>query len=368
MGIARVRAKIISSTDTTCGDVDASTSYIDTTIGISPVTVPGYQVASDGTYVSWSVTPGTFTMTPITPSGYSLKIPCYNTGTGLTAAVGNGQTITWELGYTLGTPWFQATEGDVYAASGTLNSPVSSGASPRYFALDGAGGTPGIITYGSDFDFDDSLTSNGSTFASSENWLANELNASTDYYAVMYHRFGSPTDTDYPAGKILTSKVTDSLVSRDSPYYVPGDLTINIPGWTVAAGETFIFIVDGDLLINQRINISPGGFAAFIVNGNIRVASTVGTTFSSVTPVVEGIYITSPSYGIYTGSSTSPGARRFVGKGTFVSGGIYPERDLDADEQNSNFAADLFLYNPELLITMPDEMLDAPISWEEVAP
>ena len=60
----------------------------------------------------------------------------------------NGQTLVWEVGYTLGTTWVQTEGGDVYA-SGTLKSIIPI-ASPQvnYFSMHGApagSGYPGVV-------------------------------------------------------------------------------------------------------------------------------------------------------------------------------------------------------------------------------
>jgi hypothetical protein len=85
----------------------------------------------------------------------------------------SNDTLTWDLGYTLGAPWSQVQGGDVYA-SGTLLSYVPVLASPRAFILDGAGGYPGIATYGQSVNFDSSGLTHGQTWVSSTNWLVND--------------------------------------------------------------------------------------------------------------------------------------------------------------------------------------------------
>ncbi|MEK7543678.1 MAG: hypothetical protein AAB557_02325 [Patescibacteria group bacterium] len=45
---------------------------------------------------------------------------------------------------------------------------------------------------------------------------------------------------------------------------------------------------------------------------------------------------------------------RLVGQGIFVAGSFLLQRDLESITQNDTTAAELFLYNPRLLIAMPD--------------
>jgi hypothetical protein len=230
--------------------------------------------------------------------------------------------VTWDLGYTLGVAWSQVQGGNVYAGA-TLQSFVPVGAAPRAFILDGAGGYPGVATYGQSYNFDSSNLTKGQTWVSSKNWLVNDTASSIDYYQLLSRQFGgTPASVDY-ANPI--SPITQPA-SRATPYYVTGNMTTS-GDWTVGSGQNLVVIVDGNLTIAGKITISPGGFAAFIVNGNITVAPSVGVPYTSGSPVVEGIYITSPSGTFSTCPSTSSGSERFVGKGMFVAGNFLLQRD-----------------------------------------
>ncbi|MEK9143497.1 MAG: hypothetical protein AAB481_02630, partial [Patescibacteria group bacterium] len=201
------------------------------------------------------------------------------------------------------------------------------------------------------------------TFVSSKNWLVNQTQASINYYELFWRRFGGGTTVDSFADLGAVAKPA----SRATPYYVVGDMTTT-GDWSVADGETIIFIVNGNLTLGGKVNLTGSGFAAFIVNGNISVSSSVGGLYTSSTPVIEGIYVTSPMGILKTGTSSIPSKERLVLQGMFVAGGFLLQRDLDSVNANTTTAAELFLYNPRLLFTMPDSMKDVPITWEEVAP
>jgi hypothetical protein len=256
--------------------------------------------------------------------------------------------------------------GDVYA-SAALRSFIPSVASPRYFVRTPTEGTSGVVTYGTSYDFASGTTAQGEAYVSSSQWLANDTYTATDYYAMMYHRFGSPT-ADYTGDTIFNSE----LASSADAYFVDGNLTVSGPtAWSVTDGENIVVLVDGDLTINQDITLSGTGFVSFIVNGDITVASAVGadcTPTCGSTPVVEGIYITSPTGTFNTGTSGDPTGERFVGEGIFIAGDFNLQRDLSSLGQNNLASAELFIYNPQLLVTMPDEMRDLPVTWQEVAP
>ncbi|MBI4064792.1 hypothetical protein HY409_00275, partial [Candidatus Gottesmanbacteria bacterium] len=185
-------------------------------------------------------------------------------------------------------------------------------------------------------------------------------------YQTFWRRFGGPTTYDYtdpsfpspPAG-------CDVTAASGKACYVSGTLTVS-GNWNIPSGS-YVFLVDGDVVINGSITLSGTGFVAVIAKGNITVSPSVGVPYSSSNPVVEGIYITSPLGTFHTGASVA-GTERFVGKGSFIAGDFRLERDLEVVNQNTTTASELFLYNPRLLIAMPDAMKDLPVTWEEVAP
>ncbi|MBI3738486.1 MAG: hypothetical protein HY258_05515 [Chloroflexi bacterium] len=173
-----------------------------------------------------------------------------------------------------------------------------------------------MVTYGTSYDFDSDTLSQGSTLVSRTNWLVNATRATVNYYDLFYHRFGSPTTADY-TNPVLVSQPA----SRATPYYVLGDMTTS-GDWSVGSGQTILFIVNGNLTIGGRITITGTGFVGFIVNGNIVVDSAVGTTVGSATPVVDGVYIVSPTGTFRTGASTAAATAKFVGRGMFIAGDL----------------------------------------------
>jgi len=234
------------------------------------------------------------------------------------------------------------------------------------FITNGTGGYPGVATYGTDYDFDATDPGKGEAWVSSKNWLVNDtITSNTDYYALLYKQFGSPTPTT-TGNTTLNSQLSGSA----TPYYYNGALTIDTLSWSVGTGQSVVVFVNGDLLIKKNINITGSGFVAFIVNGDITVNSNVGVAYASSAPVVEGVYVTSPTGTFHTRDSiTTPpaGTARFVGKGMFIAGDFDLGRNV-GDTGNLTTSSELFIYNPQLLVLMPDKMKQLPISWQEVAP
>lgn len=376
-GSIQARAVIVSSADTSCAAVRASTNGINGSVHqftAGSASQPAPQTQSGSSYVSFfGLVGGTYTITPTVPADYILSRACWTkllnsptSGEGLTVNLSvptDADGITWDIGYIAGNPWVQTGGGGNVYGAGAVSSHVPSATSPRVFALDGSGGTPGLVTYGTSYDFDSDPLLTGESYVSSTNWLANETYAAINYYDLFYRRFGGPTTAD----SFVDLGAVTKPASRTTPYYVVGDMTTS-GDWTVGNGETVIFIVNGNLTLGGKVNLTGSGFAAFIVNGNITVASSVGGLYTSSLPAIEGIYVTSPSGTFSTSTSSVSGKERLVGQGIFVAGSFLLQRDLESITQNNTTAAELFLYNPRLLIAMPDSMRDVPITWEEVAP
>jgi len=259
----------------------------------------------------------------------------------------------------------------VFAAT-SLKSLMTPLAAPRLFSTNGTGGYPGLVSYGTSYNFnaDPADLTFGANYTSSTNWLGNEPGDGgskdpfkIDWYQYFLYQFDLSTATpDYtnPVSPI------NKPASRLTPYYVQGNMTTN-GDWTVGAGENIIFVVNGNVTIGGKINITGSGFVAFIANGNITVANTVGVAAGSSVPVVEGMYITSSTGSFITGTSGA-GTERFVGKGMFIAGTFLLQRDLSSVSANQTTSAELFLYNPQLLFTMPEKMKEVKVKWQEVAP
>ncbi len=366
----------ITSADTSCTAVRASTTPVSGTVfqfTPSSASQPPAQTQNGSNYVQFNnLVTGSYTLSPQAPINNLIKAACWTNlpsgmnGTGLTDTLVGNDTITWDLGYTNGTAWVQAAGGDVYAP-GSVASLVPQGISPRYFVLDGSsGGYPGVVTYGTSYNFgiENPGPNQGGSLVSSKGWLVNESYPSTDWYATFYQKFGSPTvpDYDHPGSPV------PQPASRPTPYYVTGDMTTQ-GNWAVGDGQTIIFIVNGNLNIMGTMNITGKGFLAFIVSGNITIDPGVGSQFNNSTvPDIEGVYITSPTGTFETGLSTTGAHARLVLKGIFIGGNFLLQRDLDFINKNTSYSSELFIYNPLLLITMPDRMKESKITWQEVAP
>jgi len=135
--------------------------------------------------------------------------------------------------------------------------------------------------------------------------------------------------------------------------------------WNLGAVDKMIvFVEGGDLNINAQINVPKGAFLAFIVNGTITVADSVGVAKDSTDTSLEGIYFAQQTFN--TGSSGS-NTERLNAKGIFAAqGGFTLGRDLG--DENEDPPAETFEFDPRLVVKMPKAMRKAMMSWQEVAP
>ncbi len=374
-GTIRSRAAIVSA-GASCDDIRASAAPLTSTVHqftAGSASQPAAQTQTDNNYVTFSnIVGGTYTLAPSAPNNYALSRSCWSrvtdsptSGEGLTTTVSvptDGDSLTWDLGYGLVGPWTQTKEGNVLSG-GNIKSLIPAGTSPRSFNLSGAGGYPGAVFYGTGYDFDSDYAGTGETLVSGTNWLVNQTFPMIDYYTYYYVKLGGPITAD----SFPNPDAVPKPASRVKPYYAIGNITTS-GNWSVGDGESLIFLVNGNLTIGGSITTTGTGFIAFIVKGDITVSSEVGGIYTSSTPAIEGLYITSNTGTLKTGTSSIPGKERLVLRGTFVSGSFSLQRDLTSVNANPTTAAELFIYDPSLPFRMPDSLRDVPIVWQEVAP
>lgn len=380
---------VVVGNNADCAAIRASTNGINGAVHgftVAPAPTPTPLTQAGDSYVTFASSPPSAS-TPYTlsisniPADYVPQKACWqtstptNSGEGLSVSLNGGETLTWDVGYSAGSAWAQTQGGNVYA-QGTITSYIPSLATPRTFSLDGSGGYPGLVTYGNTYDFSAVSGSQGESYVSRLNWLVNQVNPTTNYFDLFYHRLGAPT-TESDLTKNDLTKPRGGALETPAVYYLKGPVNTRISdSWTIPSGESIVIIVDdsapgardGTLTINSPITVNPGGFLAFIVRGNIVISPDVGTLYSSDTSVLDGIYVTGILGTIHTGASSSANKEHFVGKGMFIANSFALERDLDSIARNTTTASELFIYDPELLFTMPDSLKDVPVTWQEVAP
>jgi hypothetical protein len=265
--------------------------------------------------------------------------------------------------------WIQVSGGNVMA-NGSIVSEIPPLATIRKFNTG-----QGLISYNSlitDIDFSFEPEDYGTTLISnSNNMIAKESNLEYyqsgkswyDYFYTAAGRPENPETQDTPLSQPASSEtIRFYKTTTGNPIKTQG-------AWTVGDGDKLVIFVDGNLEITDSINKTGSGFIAFIVSGNITVDSTVGTAWNETTPTLMGLYVTNGTFS--TGSSSTVGKERFVGKGIFVAHDFnLAGRDLTVGDPTANFttSANLFIHDPSLLFTIPSSLQKTTVSWKEINP
>ena len=270
--------------------------------------------------------------------------------------------------------WWQGQGGDIYG-----NGVQSSVASSQFLSmkLPSGSGYSGMVVSGEGIDGGE-----GGISESSSDWQKTgeqiiSFRKETKYdYDYFYEKFGSPTTDNFDGSKPAGGTINNPAIYYDDPNLISS--TSVTGNWRVAAGESLIVFANRDLSIETDIEVTDGGFLAFIVNGDLSIAPSVGTNPGGAQPnrvSLEGVFIVDGT--INTGQSTIPGQARLVTEGIFIADADFDsligsgdefnfQRNLGSD--NGTLAAEKFVYRPDLLMTMPEEMLKEGLSWEEIVP
>lgn len=139
-----------------------------------------------------------------------------------------------------------------------------------------------------------------------------------------------------------------SLPSGDLPtqtgwYYQNGNFTVSsstIPsGFSSAQDFSAIFVVNGDLIISQDLQVADSSVLVFVVAGDIDIDKNVESIKSIL--VADGQFDSS-----YNGNSN----RQLVVEGAvWVGEGLDLSRSLGSPNNNAD-PAELFIYKPDILL------------------
>ncbi len=215
----------------------------------------------------------------------------------------------------------------------------------------------------------------------------------------------SPTGSDTHTAADFRAKLASdgqTVADADVVYY-NGSLTLDLGApvgnpsakVSISGSEKYVVFVPGDLTITgppdysstgnheRLISVAKGGYLAFIVGGDITVASSIGyddpdgdfadeEVAQLTTPNLEGVYIASGELIIDTNNA---GDFKFVGAGTFVGWrGVQLPRKFDGDssgthprrELNNRSPTELFIHRPDFVTNTPAFMMKPQLTWQEV--
>ncbi len=274
-------------------------------------------------------------------------------------------------------PWWQVWGGHLFAAAETSDA-ISSEIPSIMTCIE-----PACFPFVSSVDRDSNINSDGFLFTgggdiSADGWLTyrdpntfaqgtknTRLRETYSFFHKQYSLGLSPVDQFF-----------DSFYDAQKPteiwdyYFRDGDLTVQSP-WSVASGESFVIIVDGDLSIEdpgtvgELITVDEGGFLAFIVSGDINIDENVGhSTLTNTTGNIEGIYVADGNINILSNGGLD---KKFIGEGTFVGwSGVNLNRDFNAGVDNDSQPTETFIYRPDFIKNLPEKMLRSQMIRQEV--
>ena len=153
-------------------------------------------------------------------------------------------------------------------------------------------------------------------------------------------------------------------------YFHSGDMVIQ-DSWQVTSGESFVILIDGNLLIEdpltigELITVGEGGFLAFIVSGDINIADSVGhAVLTNTTGNIEGVYVAD---GTITLMSNSGMDKKFVGEGMFAGlSGVSLSRDFNGGVDNDSYPTETFIYRPDFIKNTPEKMKRSQMLRQEI--
>lgn len=309
---------------------------------------------------------GTY-LVEVTGAGDYLTPPArYCQGQTVTVAKGGKGRVDLGLTRSLGSWWqvesFGGKGGGHVYARGNLSDPIPGGCTGScqpYLMVVGAGDDPGVVGYGGTTAY----FGGGSVSSDpTKQWLTQTSYDGRRYgYGFYFNQLGfRPSSLPDYEGTGLDDVLKP--VSRPDNAYLArgGTMRIRSP-WNVGSSDVVVFLVEGDLSIENEISVTPGGFLAFLVTGNITIDSSVDSEDGLA--ALAGVYVADGV--IRTGVTDT----KLIVEGTFVGwSGVVLERTFLSGERANSEPAEVFRYRPDLKLNVPSFLKRPKIDWQEVAP
>jgi hypothetical protein len=252
-------------------------------------------------------------------------------------------------------PWFQSTCGDIRIDTG-ITDQLSTG--NLALITSSSCNTPGIAFSGDvSYDF-------GKGQISSTSWIVGGPTYPESYSS------SSPISSSYRSLNLKAAQA--AIVPTDlesictlSNCTLPGNLShgvykasgnVTLNAYNFPANQNYVFLIDGNLTINGRITVPQGSSAIFAVSGNIIVNPSVGTTASSTTTSIEGIYTTDKSFIVNSAGICSDLRLNIAGEvitNAALSGGGTFQNNRDLCDQNSTSPTISFVQRLDFLFSLP---------------
>lgn len=341
---------------------------------------------NDGTYTISNLASGSVRIyyTSI-PSGYSMTHPrngpppTLQVMVGSSCEIGNAQgakchqgNITdVNFGINNAKAWIQSVCGDIRMDNGFTNiQPQGQSAIETNLSCI----NPGVVFTG------DSNSSFGQGQPSSTNWVVGGTNYSEVYanpniggiftsYDYLKTKSQASESPPIDLATICTSTNCNLPVNlTEGIYYANTDVSIN--AYTFPINRNYVFLINGNLTIRGDIITPVGSSSLFSTSENIIVAPPVGSTLSTITPNLAGIFSADKSFITQTTHSCSD--LRLNVEGTIIvnakrdGGSLQNNRDLC--ENNINTPALRITQRLDYILNLPEFLKIQSTLFKEVSP
>ncbi|MBI4058553.1 hypothetical protein HY408_02175 [Candidatus Gottesmanbacteria bacterium] len=325
------------------------------------------------------------------PSGFIYRNACYQNvsggswNSGLTATLG-ADTLSWDVGFSLPGGWFQVRGGNVHTNKGFgISLPGS-----KYFLLSEEPSVnlkAGAMSYVT-------LQSGYSNNPNSPPYVAMQANddehgevvPNHDYYSYFRSRFPNPSPISADLADDLQPTIATGLfvyeyTTIDDEYNIGGPTPWDIRGGTKivifasdpSSNRPLKFANGKKITVREPTETDPGGFLAFIAEGDIRIVASLGqnspktldTTDRELDPDLTAWFITNKSF-VTTTKNDPINEKQVIIAGTVVAQTVNLNRDLG--DKNPTYPAEMFIYRPDLWINAPREFRTGIGTWREVNP
>lgn len=181
-------------------------------------------------------------------------------------------------------------------------------------------------------------------------------------------------EIDFGAAANSASKPTGDFANEGAEaYFHSGNLTLG-NAWDIAADETVIVMVDGNVNVAAQTSVEEGGYFMIVATGDIVFDAELGHDDPALdTAVVEGVFVANGQIRTPSLGEAAGGDKKSVGEGTFVGwNGFSLERDYDDGagrrRLNNTAPVEYFRYRPDFLKNAPDTIKRPQYSWREINP
>ncbi len=284
--------------------------------------------------------------------------------------------------------WMQTIGGNVLASANSGNavdvdiptSDICTGSCVSAFILSQDDGVNAIadsagfvLTGGGDVELDGSDIHTSGDRTSAINANAKDTKVRKENYDYFYERIDE---------SVVTLANNNKPVNGGT-YIKNGDLTLKSNNtWEVTSGQSYLVFVDGNLIIdgvtsqesNPVTKVENGGTLVFVVSGDVIINENVGyadpATSYTAEANVEGVFIADGKLRVKGYQNTASADLKLIAEGTYVGwSGVEMARDYDDGmlgrlNNNSNPVV-VWKFRPDFITSLPKELKFIEKTWTQ---